>query len=141
MRRKGPEGVPPPQERSVSHLKARLVEITDRLFEDLKEMRSLGEVTSEEEAINRHRDELIEKYGDLAKIEILTLKSDLAAWINILYQNKLLNKNEAEYLLAVLQDSRGYDNYATLALLHLLVELDLYLKERIIEEELSAKQD
>jgi len=117
-------------------------EKTPELFYDLLEIESKlrGKLNafqgkSNQEIIDMQRN-FVEKYGEMAKIEMLNLKEDLAIWINKVHQNRLVTTNEANFLLAVLNHkSGGFDNYATLSLITLLWEIDLYLREEVVRKE------
>jgi hypothetical protein len=66
--------------------------------------------------------------------EKLDIYDDLAIRIHDLYYKRLLNKKEAEKLMKYLKDkSDGRDNIATLKLIDVLDEVDLYLKEKLVE--------
>jgi len=95
--------------------------------------------------MNRIFQEVVEKYDRLGvrakdfakkkeamlavfrdKFEKLNISEDISIIINEMYQNRLITKDEAQYLLNSLRtESGGEDNYATIVLLHLLMELDL----------------
>jgi hypothetical protein len=66
--------------------------------------------------------------------EKLDIYDDLAIRIHDLYYKRLLNKNEAESLMKFLKEkSGGQDNVATAKLIDVLNEVDLYLKEKLLE--------
>lgn len=76
----------------------------------------------------------LEKKAREQNPEKLDIYDDLAIRIHDLYYKRLLNEKEAEKLMEYLKDkSKGKDNIATIKLVNILNEVDLYLKEKLVE--------
>ena|SRR3989338_6418644 len=104
--------------------------IQDRLMKSEEEKRKITprELVEKEREIDIERGRAL-LMGEFAKFEMLDIKLDISLIINIMYQQTLLTKDETEFLLSQLQQSKGRDNFLTLSILDTLAELNLYLKE------------
>ena len=88
--------------------------------------------------VEKKRDALLAKYPELAR-EFLNLKPQIAEQINVMFHTNLITQGEAETLLAALNESRGRDNYTTLAIMEILGRLDLFQREKILEKDFRGK--
>lgn len=79
----------------------------------------------------------------LESAEALDIRKELQLWLNILYQQSMFSKPEAEFLAKKIHEaSQGKDNLSTLAVIKTLSESDLYAKEEAINRDLSkAKKE
>ena len=97
----------------------------NRIFQEVLEKYDRLGVRAKD--FTKKKDEMM--VGLRGKIEGLNIGIDISIMINEMYQTRLITKDEAEYLLNSLRtESGGQDNYATIVLLHLLMEMDLNKK-------------
>jgi len=86
-----------------------------------------------------------EELGNLTKLiqerfEKINIFKELCLWINVIYRNNLIDKEESEFLLEELKNSKGKDNLPTLALLELLTSLSKTREEHDLTiEEINEK--
>ncbi len=119
------------KEDAVEKLNMDFEEIRVNLMNKYKHL--LKEHSGKDETL-KAQEEFIAKHGLLAKIEMLNLHDDLVLWINDLFQQRLLTEKEAHFLMRQLKRSHGWDNFTTLALLKILLQMDLYLRENFLNK-------